>query len=55
MDNPTVAVGRTARYGRKGSDQVVIDVLVERGVFRLGGDCDGDSGVVRWDWPKPIP
>ena len=47
MDNPTVAVGRTARYGRKGSHQVVRDVLVETGVFRLGGEGEGDSGVVR--------
>ena len=53
MDKPTVAVGRTARYGRKGSHQVVRDVLVQTGVFRLGGEGERDSGVVRGDWPKP--
>ena len=54
MDKRTVAVGRTARYGRTGSDQVGRDVLVETGVFRLGGEGEGDSGVVREDSSKPI-
>ena len=55
MERPTVAVGRTARYGRTGSHQVVRDVLVETGVLRLSGEGEGDSGVLREeDSPKPI-